>query len=80
MLIGLDADRERFPKGLKGCVKELKEAWNVDSVGVWHAVMGYWNSLAGGDSPAAETLKAGTRVLPMAGYFRIRRPERHLPF
>lgn len=63
VLIGLDADRERFPKGLKGCVKELKETWNVDSVGVWHAVMGYWNGLAG-DSPAAETLKAGTRVLP----------------
>ena len=34
VLFDLDADKERFPEGLKGCVKELKEIWKVDSVGV----------------------------------------------
>ena len=63
VLFDLDADKGRFPEGLKGCVKELKEIWKVDSVGVWHAVMGYWNGLASG-SPAARKLEMGSRRVP----------------
>lgn len=63
VLRGLDADKGRFQEGLGGCIRELKDEWNVDSAGVWHAVMGYWNGLEAG-SAAAEELKEGVRVLP----------------
>lgn len=63
VLRSLSSENERFPKGLKGCVKELKEKWNICSVGVWHAVMGYWNGLEERSS-AAEKLKYGVGVLP----------------
>lgn len=63
VLKGLDADRKKFPDGLAGCVEKLKKEYGIDYVGVWHAVMGYWNGLEKG-SDAAEALKEGSRRLP----------------
>ena len=46
VLKGLDADSEKFPNGLGGCVKKIKEEFFHPAVGVWHAVLdGYWNGL-----------------------------------
>lgn len=41
-LIGLDADTAKFPEGLSGIVDTIKNRYGVPSVGVWHAMMGYW--------------------------------------
>ena len=41
-LTGLDADLQKFPKGLAGTVKTLKEKYQVEYVGVWQAIKGYW--------------------------------------
>jgi len=63
LLEGLDAGKEKFPEGLSGCVRELKEKWGVEKVGVWHAVMGYWNGLKQ-NSEAETLLKGGVTYLP----------------
>ena len=39
---GFDAVREKFPNGLAGTVKIIKEKYGVEYVGVWHATFGYW--------------------------------------
>lgn len=44
------ADKEKFPQGLSHTVKVAKEAFGLEQVGVWHALMGYWTGLAP-DSP-----------------------------
>ena len=62
VLKGLDADREKFPDGLAACVEKLKDGYGIDHVGVWHAVMGYWNGLEKG-SEAAKALQKGSRQL-----------------
>lgn len=37
------ADPERFPSGLDGCIRKMKE---MDfSVGIWHPTTGYWSGL-----------------------------------
>ncbi len=36
-----EAAPERFPQGLKGAVKKLKEQYSL-SVGIWHPISGYW--------------------------------------
>ena len=62
VLKGLDADREKFPDGLAGCVEKLKKDYGIRHVGVWHAVMGYWNGLEKG-SEAEKALQEGCREL-----------------
>lgn len=62
VLKGLDADSEKFPNGLGGCVKKIKEDFCIPAVGVWHAVMGYWNGLEKGSS-AEEQMKEGIKYL-----------------
>lgn len=57
-LLGLDARTDRFPDGLGGCVRKMKEQFGIEAVGVWHAVMGYWNGIAG-RSAAEEALRRG---------------------
>jgi hypothetical protein len=52
-LKGFDAVKERFPLGLSACVKVIKEKYQIESVGVWHAVMGYWNGLEKDSAAAA---------------------------
>lgn len=44
-LIGLDADPERFPRGLSHTVDLLRERYGVRHVGVWAAFQGYWSGL-----------------------------------
>ncbi len=55
-LAGLEADRTKFPDGLKACVREIKQISGVHSVGVWHTLSGYWDGIAPG-SPLAESMR-----------------------
>lgn len=43
-LNSFEAAPERFPKGLKGVVKELKDGYNL-MVGLWHPTTGYWHGI-----------------------------------
>lgn len=63
VLLGLDADREKFPEGLGACVQKLKREYGIANVGVWHAVMGYWNGLQAG-SEADRAMARGSLTLP----------------
>lgn len=39
--------KDKFPNGLAGFVKEIKTRYPyIKHVGVWHALMGYWNGFA----------------------------------
>ncbi len=62
-LKGLDAAPDKFPEGLQECVRRMKEEYGVWKVGVWHAVMGYWNGLKAG-SEAEKRLREGSIKLP----------------
>lgn len=62
-LTDLDARKSQFPYGLYGCVQELKKEYGIDKVGVWHAVMGYWNGVREGTAAHA-ALQAGIKALP----------------
>ena len=44
-LRGFDADKTKFPHGLKQCVEKMKEISNVNDVGIWHAFSGYWGGV-----------------------------------
>lgn len=63
LLCGMDAAQDKFPDGLGSFVKRIKEEYGLEQVGVWHAVMGYWNGLQK-DSPVYETQKDVCAVLP----------------
>lgn len=63
VLTELDARESQFPEGLRGCVRELKEEYGIEKVGVWHAVMGYWNGVKEG-TPARQALQMGLAHLP----------------
>ncbi len=43
-LTSFEADKEKFPQGLKGVVEELK-SMGVKYVGVWHTFQGYWSGV-----------------------------------
>ena len=62
VLSGLNAAPEKFPEGLGCCVKKIKEDYGVDKVGVWHAVMGYWNGIKE-QSEADNALRSFARKL-----------------
>lgn len=63
VLKGLDAAQDKFPEGLSECVSRMKTQYGLSDVGVWHAVMGYWNGLEKG-SEAEKRLKEGSCLLP----------------
>ncbi|KAG2235893.1 hypothetical protein INT48_008196 [Thamnidium elegans] len=45
-ITSMDACKEKFPGGLKETVSEIKSKYPfVESVGVWHALWGYWNGI-----------------------------------
>lgn len=44
-LLGLGCDKNKFPEGLDGCVRRIKEEFGVEYVGVWHAFNGYWDGI-----------------------------------
>ena len=45
VLRGFEADSTKFPNGLGGCIKRLKEEYGIEKVGVWHAFTGCWNGV-----------------------------------
>lgn len=45
LLQGLDADTSKFPGGLKETVSRLKNELDINWVGIWHAISGYWNGV-----------------------------------
>ena len=52
-LNSFDAAPDRFPKGLKGIVEELKNNYNL-KVGLWHPATGYWHGINPNSSLARE--------------------------
>ncbi len=44
LLKGFEANKEKFPEGLKSTVKKAK-ALGVEYFGIWHALQGYWDGL-----------------------------------
>jgi hypothetical protein len=59
----LDADLERFPGGLSTTVRHLKEEHGIRWVGVWQAIMGYWNGIDP-NSEAFREFSEDLEVLP----------------
>ncbi len=43
-LRSFEASPERFPKGLKTCIQDLKNMYGMAS-GIWHTTTGYWNGI-----------------------------------
>lgn len=41
-LLSFNAHNEKFPRGLKGLIEEVKSKYNINTFGVWHAFVGYW--------------------------------------
>lgn len=56
-----EADPERFPHGLAGCIERMHEYGM--RVGIWHPTSGYWAGLVPGGK-ADEKLRGTTAVLP----------------
>ena len=52
-LNSFEAAPDRFPKGLKGIVEELKKDFNL-KVGLWHPATGYWHGINPNSSLAKE--------------------------
>jgi raffinose synthase len=44
-LYSFEEDRTKFPDGLAFTIKQLKESYGVNWVGVWHAFCGYWGGI-----------------------------------
>jgi raffinose synthase len=53
LLKGFDASSRKFPGGLRALVKELKDTYGFEHVGVWHAEQGHWQ----GVDPSSEVGK-----------------------
>ncbi len=50
-LTDFEADPVKFPNGLAGCVRRIKEEFGVPYVGVWHTLTGgYWNGIREGSN------------------------------
>ena len=41
-LTALEADPAKFPEGLGGAIRRIKEEYGVKYVGVWHTLQSYW--------------------------------------
>lgn len=44
-LASFDADPEKFPEGLAGCIRRIKKDYGIKGVGVWHTLNGYWRGI-----------------------------------
>ena len=44
-LAGFDADASKFPRGMAGLARTLREEYRVPHVGVWHTFQGYWDGV-----------------------------------
>ncbi|MCT4602627.1 MAG: hypothetical protein N4A59_06975 [Marinifilum sp.] len=38
-------DQNKFPKGITPVVEHLKEEFDIDDIGVWHTMSGYWSGV-----------------------------------
>ena len=56
-LTSLKEDYEKFPQGLDGFVKEAKEKYGTEFIGVWHAFLGYWLGIKEGSEVHIEQSK-----------------------
>jgi hypothetical protein len=63
MLWDFEADKKKFPKGIKSTLEAVKKLCGVKSLGVWHAFLGYW-SYVHPESPLAKRL--GSALMPSA--------------
>ncbi|MBS6859724.1 MAG: hypothetical protein KH202_02170 [Clostridiales bacterium] len=54
-LRGFDAAPDKFPEGLGAAVRTLKSRYGLQWVGVWQAIMGYWNGLVPNSPAERET-------------------------
>ena len=45
-LLSFREDRSKFPEGLAGAIRRIKEEYGVRYVGVWHAFLGYWRGVS----------------------------------
>lgn len=41
-LLAFEEDREKFPEGLKECIRRIKEDYGIEKVGIWHTLHAYW--------------------------------------
>ena len=67
-LYSFEADPDRFPKGLKGAISDLKGTYGL-RVGVWHPSTGYWSGIDPEGPIAAAlgdklTYTGGRRLMP----------------
>lgn len=46
-------EKEKFPKGFAGMIRDIKQEGDISWFGVWHALGGYWGGVLP-DSPLAE--------------------------
>ncbi|GAB2566518.1 Sip1-related alpha-galactosidase [Gracilibacillus alcaliphilus] len=53
-LRSFEPDPAKFPNGFKSLTKELKETYDIDSIGVWHTLAGYWGGVDPGSPLALE--------------------------
>ncbi|HEY9232224.1 MAG TPA: Sip1-related alpha-galactosidase, partial [Blastocatellia bacterium] len=44
-LAGFDADPDKFPQGIGGLARALREQFNIPHVGIWHTFQGYWDGV-----------------------------------
>ncbi|MBE6625647.1 MAG: hypothetical protein E7628_00480 [Ruminococcaceae bacterium] len=44
-LKAFEEDREKFPEGLKECIRRIKEDYGIEKVGVWHTIHAYWQGI-----------------------------------
>lgn len=51
-LYDLMPEKEKFPRGFRRMIQDIKETSGIDRFGVWHALGGYWGGIEP-DSPAA---------------------------
>jgi hypothetical protein len=51
-LNSFDADSRKFPRGLAGLARALRDEYHVPHVGVWHTFQGYWSGVAPGSEIA----------------------------
>jgi len=45
-LMGFGADRKKFPAGLSGLFKKIRERFGIQDAGVWLTLQGYWTGVA----------------------------------
>lgn len=47
-LAGFDADTKKFPRGMAGLARTLRDEYHIPHVGVWHTFQGYWDGVDSG--------------------------------